>query len=121
MSLARASIALACALLLAACGGAGSASDGGGVGVDEDVVRSFALRWRSSPDAAGYIIHWGAESGVYREARDIGSPEADADGVSSYVLEHPGGASGVVYFALRSYDASYSMSAFSNEIAVVVR
>lgn len=111
---------VAFAFLVVACGGGGSGSDGGESSGDGDgTLHSLLVRWRSSPEAAGYVVHWGTESGVYGDAVDVGAPTPDADGVASFVLEYPG-PSGVVYFALTSYDDAYQMSVFSNEIAVPV-
>jgi hypothetical protein len=112
---------VAFALLMMACGGGGSGSGGGDVGTDDGIaVHGLLLRWRSSSEPTGYVVHWGTESGVYDSALDVGAPEPDADGVVSFVLDYPG-PSGVVYFALTSYDGSFEMSAFSNEIPVPVR
>jgi len=108
-----------CALLLAACGGGGSGSGGGDPGADGAATRGVLIRWRASPEAAGYVVHWGTESGVYVNALDVGEPVADADGVASFMLENVG-ASGVIYFALTSYDAAFEMSTFSNELSAVV-
>lgn len=121
MWLVRRGCLVAFALLLVACGGGGSGSGGGdGGAIPDGPTRSFLLRWRTSPEAVGYVVHWGTESGVYGDALDVGAPGPDADGVASFVLDHSG-TSSVLYFALTSYDDAYQMSAFSNEIAVAVR
>jgi len=106
------------ALLVAACGGGGSGSGGGGGGGDE-VSASLLIRWREVSAAAGYVIHWGTESGAYMHALDVGAPEPDAEGVVSFLLEDVG-ATGRIYFALTSYDVDFQMSAFSNELAAEV-
>ncbi|MCC6765480.1 MAG: hypothetical protein IT293_12545 [Deltaproteobacteria bacterium] len=116
-------ILVAFAVLMAACGGGGSGSGTDDASSDGDGtanVQRFVVRWRASAAAAGYLVHWGTESGAYRDAVDVGAPLPDADGVASFELEYPG-PSGVIYFALRSYDAAFQTSAFSNEIAVAVR
>lgn len=106
------------ALLVAACGGGGSGSGGGGGG-GGDVSASLLVRWREVSAAAGYVIHWGTESGAYMHALDVGAPEPDAEGVVSFMLEDVG-TTGLIYFALTSYDADFQMSAFSNELAAEV-
>ncbi len=103
------------ALLLAACGGGGSGSDGG----TGEASSGLLIRWRQTSDAVGYVIHWGAESGAYMHTLDVGAPEADGAGIVSFLLEDPG-ATGLIYFALTSYDADFQMSAFSNELAAEV-
>ena len=121
MWLLRCGYLVAFALLLVACGGGGSGSGGDdGSAVPDGSTRGFLLRWHAAPEAAGYVVHWGTESGVYEDALDVGSPVPDADGVASFVLERSG-ASSLLFFALTSYDDAYRMSAFSNEIAVAVR
>ena len=111
---------LALMLFAAGCGGGGSGSDGGDASVADPAPHAFVLRWRAEPLAAGYVVHWGRDSGVYADALDVGAPTPDAAGVASFVLESTGAAD-VLYFALTSYDGTYRMSAFSNEIAVSVR
>lgn len=105
------------ALLVAACGGGGSGSDDATGEVPAEP--GLLIRWQESADVEGYVIHWGAESGSYTHTRDVGSPPADADGVTSYVLDDVG-AMGTVYFALTSYDSEGQMSGFSNEISADV-
>ena len=112
---------MAFALLLIACGGGSSGSGGDEAGaVPDALTHSFLLRWRTSPEALGYVVHWGTESGVYADALDVGAPVPDANGVASFVVDQSG-TSSILYFALTSYDDGYQMSAFSNEIAVAVR
>lgn len=102
------------ALLLAACGGGGSGS-----GDDTTEVPSgsgLLIRWRTASSVAGYVIHWGTESGSYTHMLDVGDLEPNPEGVVSFLLEDPV-ATGTVYFALTSYDDEYRMSPFSNELA----
>jgi hypothetical protein len=104
---------------MVACGGGGGGSgsdstDDGGF----TSTGSVAIRWQATPDADGYIIHWGATSGVYEHELDVGRPMGD-DGVLSFVLD------GVptpttVYIALTSYDAAGAESPFSNELSTFV-
>jgi hypothetical protein len=114
-------LVLALALFLIACGGAGSGSGGGGDGGggDDVAVASLLVRWRAIPDVSGYVIHWGTTSGAYTNARDVGSPASDADGVIEFFLDQT--TSGrIVYFALTSYDGEGRMSTYSNELSAVV-
>lgn len=103
------------ALLVVACGGGGSGSDGGTTSASSGLL----IRWREVSNVAGYVIHWGTASGAYMHALDVGAPDADADGVVSFLLEEPR-ATGLIYFALTSYDDDFQMSAFSNELAAEV-
>jgi hypothetical protein len=107
------------ALLVAACGGGGSGSGGGGNGGGDEASTGLLIRWREVSAAAGYVIHWGTESGAYMHALDVGAPEPDAEGVVSFLLEDVG-TTGLIYFALTSYDVDFQMSAFSNELAAEV-
>jgi len=107
------------ALLVAACGGGGSGSGGGGNGGGDEASIGLLIRWREVSAAAGYVIHWGTESGAYMHALDVGAPEPDAQGVVSFLLEDVG-TTGLIYFALTSYDVDFQMSAFSNELAAEV-
>lgn len=111
---------LVLALALAACGGSGSGTNGNDASIDDpSVPHGFLVRWQASSEAAGYVVHWGAEPGIYTRALDVGAPVPDAGGVVSFVLD-ASGEPGVLYVALTSYDDAYRMSAFSNEIAVSV-
>lgn len=107
------------ALLVAACGGGGSGSGGGGNGGGDEASTGLLIRWREVSAAAGYVIHWGTESGAYMHTLDVGAPEPDAEGVVSFLLEDVG-TTGLIYFALTSYDVDFQMSAFSNELAAEV-
>ena len=103
------------ALLVVACGCGGSGSGDG----SSDASSGLIIRWRQVSNAAGYVIHWGTESGAYMHTLDVGTPSSDADGIVSFLLEEPG-ATGLIYFALTSYDDAFQMSAFSNELAAEV-
>ena len=111
-------IVLAFAVLAIACGSGGSGSDGG-PSDEAPAVRSVLLRWRATPDLAGYVIHWGTASGAYTDALDVGVPQPDDDGVTSFFLEEVG-TSGTIYFAMTAYDEEGRTSTFSNEIAAIV-
>ncbi len=106
-------------VLLAACG-----SGGGGSGSDPSIDvtgHQLLVRWRASASAAaaGFVIHWGTSSGVYTDARDVGTPRPDADGVLTYELDVDF-VGEMIFFALTSYDADGNASAFSNEIAATI-
>jgi hypothetical protein len=106
--------ALAMLASIAGCGG------GGGGGSDDDGSPSaVAIRWRASPDAAGYVVHWGAASRVYAASLDVGAPPVADDGSTEVVV--PLDPADVYYFAVTSYDASGRSSGYSNEIAVYLR
>ena len=111
---------MAFALFVMACGGGGS---GGGSDTAEpvpvDAARTVVVRWRASPEAAGYVLHWGRTSRVYSDDVDVGAPEPDVDGTVTAYLDYPG-PSGTIFFALTSYDADHRMSSFSNEIVANV-
>ncbi len=77
------------------------------------------VRWRESPDVAGYVIHWGMTSGAYTNALDVGAPEPDADGVATFELAIRD-AGETVYLALTSYDDQGRMSGFSNELSALL-
>lgn len=111
------SIVLGMVLIGAACGGGsgGEESD-----PSSDVAsHSVVVRWRPSPDAIGYVVHWGDESGRYGASTDVGAPPLETDGASSAIIEYER-TLGVIYVALTSYDVEGRMSAFSNELAAVV-
>lgn len=86
-------------VLLVACGGGGGGS-GSESGVD-GFPHQLLVRWRASPSAAGYVVHWGTSSRAYTDARDVGAPAPDADGVVSYELD-VAVAAGTIFFALTS-------------------
>ena len=71
--------------------------------------QTVTLAWDPSGDAnvAGYVIHYGTQSGVYTNSVDVGN-------VTS--AEIPISADGsTYYFAATTYDVSGNTSTFSNE------
>ncbi len=64
----------------------------------------------SEPDVAGYILYAGRSSGVYGSA---GTPLDVGNVLTSDLLLT---ADGVWYFAVKAYDTSNNLSAFSTEV-----
>jgi hypothetical protein len=111
---------LALALVSIACGRTDSGSNGDDLGLGGDTeMRSVLIRWRAMDDVAGYVVHWGRTSGAYTDARDVGAPVVDPDGVIEFFLDQAG-PGGTLYFALTSYDDQRRMSGFSNEVSADV-
>lgn len=82
-------------------------------------LTGFVLRWGTLPDVAGYVVHWGPASRAYTDALDIGVPQSNDDGVTTFFLEEAG-TSDTIYFAVTSYDEEGRMSTFSNELTAVI-
>ncbi len=106
---------------MAACGDGGRGSGSGDDGDDPAVATaSLLIRWQATTGADGYVIHWGSASRSYDHALDVGAPvTSSGDDVVSFLLdgvETPA----TIYIALTSYDATGSMSGFSNELSAFV-
>lgn len=71
--------------------------------------QTVSLAWDPSGEAnvAGYVIHYGTQSGVYTNSVDVGN-------VTSASISVPADGS-TYYFAATTYDSAGNTSAFSNE------
>lgn len=105
------------------CGGGGGGSSGsaGGSGVPVSTA-DVAITWRGTDaNVAGYVVHWGTASRTYAHDVDVSKPVADAQGTVMVVIALPtDDSASTYYFAISSYDASGSASAYSNELALDV-
>jgi hypothetical protein len=123
----RTVFASAAALLVLAsctsCGGGGGGSGGStrGDGVPASTA-DVAITWRGTDtNVAGYVVHWGTESGVYAHDVDVSKPMADAQGAATVVIAVPtDDPASTYYFAISSYDAFGGASAYSNELSIDV-
>ena len=70
---------------------------------------SLTLAWDASVDAAGYVVYYGNQSGVYTGSLDAGRQT---------LIDVPGLADGAAYyFVVRAYDAFGTLSAPSIEVS----
>jgi photosystem II stability/assembly factor-like uncharacterized protein len=69
---------------------------------------TLTLAWDPSPQAAGYVIVYGTQPGVYTESRDVGNRTRET---ISGLAENT-----TYYFAVRAYNAAFSYGDLSREI-----
>jgi len=75
---------------------------------------SAILSWSANtdPDLGGYIAYWGGTSRSYSNQSDVGAPRS---------LTIPGLVAGNTYFfAVKAYDTSGNLSAFSSEVSLTI-
>jgi len=101
-------------LLSAGCGGGGG---GGGGSQPSGDTSAVEVTWRGGTDGvAGYVVHWGTQSGAYDSVQDVGTPPLSPEGLIVVVIAVA--PAPVYYFAVTSYDRAGQSSAYSNELSV---
>lgn len=78
------------------------------------------LTWRGADDVTGYVVHWGTASRVYVHDVDVQKPPAHANGAVTVVITLDASDAATYYFAVSSYDATRTASAYSNELSIDV-
>lgn len=75
------------------------------------VAGTISIAWDAVPDAdvAGYVVYWGATTGVYTDQVDVGNVTATTISVGDCVTQ---------FVAVKAYDRDRNYSlAYSNEVA----
>src|SRR5581483_5849854 len=72
---------------------------------------SVSVAWDTSQGAAGYILYWGRQPGIYTNSLNVGA--ATSAQVSDLASGTP------YYFTVRAYNASGAVSGPSAEVAAI--